>query len=144
MSSWREEPEGLAQALAREAGGNACLAFWGTLSPFLTDRLDTVVDPDVRHLGPFHGGRGLASARAALAALLAAVNEPRLSVLHWGWGAADHLLVRWRFTALLEGEPIAVEGMSDIRLGSDGKVVEHRDFHGPVRALAWRGPPSGP
>jgi predicted ester cyclase len=144
-----------------EAGADAYLAFWSGLTPRTLDRLDTVVDPYVHFKDPFNEVTGIEAFRAVLEHMFAKTENPTTTLLRWGWAEPDVLLARWRFSARVAvfGD-WSLEGMSEIRLGPDGKVVDHVDHYdageqvyaklpglGPIlglirRRMAARPPPS--
>jgi steroid Delta-isomerase len=120
----------LIDALALEAGANAYLAFWSGLTPLTLDRLDTVTADGIHFKDPFNDVVGREAFRAVLAHMFEKTKAPTTTILHWGWGGPTVLMARWRFSAVV---PVlgnwVVEGMSDIRLGSDGRVVSHVDHY---------------
>ncbi|WP_413207447.1 nuclear transport factor 2 family protein [Rhodospirillum sp. A1_3_36] len=134
----------LTDALALEAGANAYLAFWSGLTPLTLDRLDTVVADEIHFKDPFNDVVGREAFRAVLAHMFEKTKNPSTTIVHWGWGGPDLVMVRWRFSADV---PIlgkwVVEGMSDIRLGADGRVVSHMDHYDAAEQLYARLPGLG-
>ncbi|MCF8483481.1 MAG: nuclear transport factor 2 family protein [Rhodospirillum sp.] len=134
----------LTNALALEAGANAYLAFWSGLTPLTLDRLETVTTDEVHFKDPFNDVVGREGFRAVLAHMFENTKTPTTTILHWGWGGPTVVLARWRFSAVI---PVLgnwrVEGMSDIRLGPDGRVVSHMDHYDAAEQVYARLPGLG-
>lgn len=118
----------LAEAARLEAGGNAYLAFWNTLTPLTLDRLDTVTTDDIRFKDPFNDVTGRPAVRRVLEHMFEQVKEPRFRVRHWAWAGPRLMLIRWSFSGRV---PVlgawTVEGMSEVTFAADGRVTSHID-----------------
>ncbi|GEO81254.1 nuclear transport factor 2 family protein [Pararhodospirillum oryzae] len=140
-SSWH-------QALVLEAGANAYLAFWASLTPVTLGRLASVARDEVRLCDPRADACGRDAVQAWLSALFRRTTAPRVQVRAWAWGGERVLLVRWSFSATLGrahpvSRPLRVEGMSEITLADDGRVCLHKNYHaGP--GPSGRPRPDGP
>jgi hypothetical protein len=134
----------LIDALALEAGANAYLAFWSGLTPLLLDRLDTVVVDEIHFKDPFNDVVGREAFRAVLVHMFEKTKSPSTTILHWGWGGPSLVMARWRFSAEV---PVlgkwVVEGMSDIRLAPDGRVLSHVDHYDAAEQVYARLPGLG-
>ncbi|MBK1663648.1 hypothetical protein CKO38_09885 [Rhodospirillum rubrum] len=118
----------LQRAAALEAGANAYLAFYSSLTPLTLDQLETVTTSDVRFKDPFNDVHGRDAYRKVLEHMFETIGTPRTTIVHWGWAAPERVFVLWRFSAKV---PVIgdwqVEGMSDLHFAADGRVSAHID-----------------
>ena len=98
---------------------------WETL-----ERLDSLVMPEVRFKDPFSDVTGIEKYRHILEDMLTKVPDIEFKVhqaeFKDGWG-----VLRWTSTGtvkLMGDDPWLIEGMSEIKLSDDGRVLEHVDF----------------
>lgn len=106
----------------------AWCAFFETLSPASLGRIDTLAVPDLRFVDPFNDVTGRDRVRALLAHMFETLDAPRFVVLHQACDG-DIGLIRWRFTARRPGQAagFTIEGMSEVWLAGDGRVIAHID-----------------
>ncbi|MEN2990129.1 nuclear transport factor 2 family protein [Tistrella sp. BH-R2-4] len=106
----------------------AWCTFFETLSPATLDRIDALSVPDLRFVDPFNDVTGRERVRALLAHMFQTLDAPRFVVLHQACDG-DIGLIRWRFTARRSGQAagFTIEGMSEVRLAGDGRVIAHID-----------------
>jgi limonene-1,2-epoxide hydrolase len=105
------------------------VAFYTAIAPSSLDRLDTVFAPLAHFRDPFNDVHGLDAIRAMFAHMFETVAQPRFSITHVA-EAGDRWLLRWVFEGRMQAlgaAPWRVVGMSEVRLGADGRVVEHID-----------------
>jgi limonene-1,2-epoxide hydrolase len=100
--------------------------FWEELTPEAIGRLDRLCVPDARFVDPFNDIKGTDRLAALLTHMFATVSAPRFVVHDQAMGAKAGYL-RWRFTGKAGWLALDVEGMSEVRLAADGRVVAHRD-----------------
>lgn len=104
------------------------------------DALATVYAEQARFVDPFNAVRGIEAIEAVFAHGFARCPGMRFVVM----GRAvdgDRALLRWRMHCGASG--LSIEGMSELVLGRDGRVVEHVDYWDPAAQLYERVPVLG-
>lgn len=103
-------------------------AFLETLSPAGIDRLDDILAPDIHYHDPFVDVRGLAQVKRAFHAMFDDIEAPRFTLTHCACDG-DTCFLRWHFTCrprtIQRGHPWVCDGITEIRFGADGKIIEH-------------------
>jgi steroid delta-isomerase len=115
---------------------NYCALFTG-LGPKDLARLPEFFAADARFKDPFNDVRGLAAIRSVFAHMFAVTEGPRFEVIEQALSGCTGF-VRWRFRFAPRGRPQgerAIDGVSRVVFGPDGRVVEHVDYWDPVEGL---------
>jgi steroid delta-isomerase len=99
---------------------------WEGLTPDNVASLRGLCAPDIRFVDPFNDLVGVERLEALLLHMFQTLENPRFKVEDRAMGREAGYL-RWRFTAVLRGRPIALEGMSEVHFDASGKVTLHRD-----------------
>ncbi len=106
-------------------------AFWETLSPATLTNLLTVYDDAVRFSDPFNELHGAAPLRGLLERMFERLDAPRFVVLEVALQDNGAVLV-WDFHYRLRNwqreRKRYIYGVSHVRFGADGRVIEHRDY----------------
>lgn len=102
---------------------DAYCAFWERLTSASVDTLDTVVAPNFAFKDPFNDLKGRDAVKVMLRHMFGKVKEPRFVVIGRAMNGQTAYL-RWRFTT---GTGFAIEGMSEVEFGPDGKAIRHVD-----------------
>lgn len=105
---------------------SAYVEFFETVTPETLGRLDALVAPDVRFRDPFNDVTGPAAMRRVFEDMFARFDGPRFVVTDRAY-SADRCYVRWRFTARDGGRDWAIDGVSEIAVDGEGRIVEHID-----------------
>lgn len=109
----------------------AWAGFWETLCPASIPQAQDLCAPDMRFVDPFNDLTGVDEFRRMLEHMFAHVEAAHFVVrdkamgTNLGNGTTGYL--RWVFTAKIAGRAVAIEGMSEIAFGPDGRVRLHRD-----------------
>jgi len=100
--------------------------FYETLSPATLDGLRQLAAPGVRFKDPFNDVRGIEALLRATSAMFR-YGTPRFEILDRALSErAGYLL--WRYTVDINaGKPWIIEGMTELRFDSQGRVIEHID-----------------
>ena len=115
-------------SLSRAAGpADAYIRFYESLSLETVDDVVEVASADVRFRDPFNDLTGIDAYRKLLAKMLDSVPDIKFVVTHQSVDG-DTCFIRWRSASTLRGKSWIVEGMSELKFASDGKVREHIDF----------------
>lgn len=111
------------------ASADAYIAFYQRLTPDTVANLAEVAADDILFKDPFNEVRGRDRYAALLRKMFDAVPDIRFAVSHRAI-TGDTCFLRWRSTGTLRAlrsAPWVVDGMSELRFASDGRVREHVD-----------------
>jgi len=124
--------------------GEAYLALLERLEPGNLDELDGLVADTVRFRDPFNDVTGRAALRRVFERMFDDLDVPRFVVRHKRWDGGV-CLVAWTFEARMQGsgKDLRFDGMSEVRVDTDGRVAEHVDHWDPARSLYERVPVLG-
>jgi len=108
------------------------IRFYEALSPQMLEHLGEIFTADARFKDPFNDVRGVDKIRKVFDNMFKTVGVPQFRVTDWGFSDQDktHAFLRWHFIYRVggKGEPVVVEGMSDVTFAPDHKVSSHLDF----------------
>ncbi|WP_322521778.1 nuclear transport factor 2 family protein [Guyparkeria halophila] len=104
--------------------------------------LETVYANGARFVDPFNEVRGIEAIQAVFAHGFAQCPGMRFLVQARAVDG-DCALLRWRMQCDTSSPGLSIEGMSELKLGGDGRVVEHVDYWDPARQLYERVPVLG-
>ena len=90
--------------------------------------LEVFVSADIHFKDPFNDLNGIKQFSRLLSKTLSEVKNPKFNVTHKIW-AGEALFLRWSFNGKLRflGH-WNIEGMSEIRFDSNGRINEHIDY----------------
>ena len=120
-------------------------AFFENLAPESLYRLRHFCTPDVHFRDPFTDSRGIEPFQAALAKMFEDLSEPRFTVTDKAVGY-EACYLRWIFSFGSKSAPNGfrhIEGISEIHLNADGKVIAHIDHWDAAKQLYERVPVLG-
>ncbi len=106
------------------------------------ETLDTVYARAVRFVDPFNDVQGIEAVRAVFAHGFSQCPGMRFVVQSRAVDG-DRALLRWRMLCDASPGGLSIEGMSELVLGADGRVVEHVDYWDPAAQLYERVPVLG-
>ncbi len=117
---------------ALDAALQRYIKFYETLTPETLKNIDDVFMPDARFKDPFNDARGTAHITKVFDDMFKTVGAPDFTINSYGW-SDNHdrqAYLRWKFIYRVggKGEPVTVEGMSDVLFDTSGKVESHLDF----------------
>ncbi|MGE5475689.1 MAG: nuclear transport factor 2 family protein [Bacteroidales bacterium] len=111
-----------------DARCHAWRAFLETLRPDGMDRLDHLAAPDIHYHDPFVDARGLANVKRVFARVFDDIEDPRYTFTHCARDG-DTCFLRWHFTCrpktIRQGLPWICDGITEIRLDHEGRVLAH-------------------
>lgn len=106
-------------------------AFWETLSPDTLVMLASVYQEQVHFIDPFNDILGTAALHGLLTRMFERLVEPRFVVREVALQADGAVLI-WDFHyRLRDWQPARqrlIHGLTHLRFGDDGRVLEHRDY----------------
>jgi steroid delta-isomerase len=103
------------------------MAWYETLSPETLVRIGDFYTQDAYFRDPFNEVQGIRAIHHILQSMFARTDQPRFS-MSGQVGHGDEYFVLWRFDCGLAGRRISVEGSSQLKFDSDGKIYFHRDY----------------
>ena len=106
------------------------------------DRLDTLAEayaPDARFVDPFNDVTGIEAIRRVFAHGFRQCPGMSFSVSSRAIDG-DRGLLRWRMCCGEEAGALAIDGMTEVTLDADGRVIEHVDHWDPAAQLYERVP----
>ncbi|WP_410474723.1 nuclear transport factor 2 family protein [Guyparkeria sp. TX1] len=106
------------------------------------ETLATVYAEQSRFVDPFNDVRGIEAIEAVFAHGFAQCPGMRF-VVQARAVDGDRALLRWRMHCDASAHGLSIEGMSELVLGRDGRVVEHVDYWDPAAQLYERVPVLG-
>lgn len=106
------------------------------------EALATVYTEQARFVDPFNEVRGIEAIEAVFAHGFAQCPGMRF-VVQARAVDGDRALLRWRMHCDDSAHGLSIEGMSELVLGRDGRVVEHVDYWDPAAQLYERVPVLG-
>lgn len=105
-------------------------AYCSYLENLTVDQIPHLIDfvsPRVKFSDPFHEVEGVVEMEAILTRLFSKVTEINFRVLERS-GSAGFYFFRWDLTGKIGSKAWAVEGVTFLEIGTDGKVSAHREF----------------
>lgn len=121
----------MTESLVEDSRFKPYVRYYEQLNRENADELIKLVDPQIRFSDPFNDVTGAARVLAIFRGMLRLCRDLRIDVLHTS-NRDDTLLMHWRMSfrspLLAFNRPQVIEGMSIILIGSDGKIIEHRDY----------------
>lgn len=103
------------------------LDWFTTLSPATLDDIDGVYADGASFRDPFNAIKGRSQIKALYARMFRSLAEPRF-VIGEVISDGDKAFVTWDFTFAMMGKPQCIHGGTLFVLGSDGRIVDHRDY----------------
>ena len=122
---------------------DAYLEAFETLSPEGLDVFDGLCAEDVRFVDPFNDVHGIDAFKAVFSHMYVTLAEPRFEVTDRACSARAGY-ARWRFDFRMRGQPMSIEGMSEIAFDDRGRVIAHIDHWDAGVAVYSRLPVIGP
>ena len=113
--------------MTHEAAFDAYRNYLESLTARDISLLSDYVSPHVRFCDPFHDIRGAGEMAAIFSKLFSTVSDINYSVLESG-GEGRFFFFRWILTGMLKQKKWAVEGVTLVEIGLDGKVSAHREY----------------
>ena len=109
----------------------AYVDYFESLSPATLNHIGRVMTDDVYFADPFNDVTGIDATRDIFAHMFRDLDGARFTVTHAAVSSRDNSagLLRWRLDATVKksGNPLTIEGMSEIRFAADGRVRAHVD-----------------
>ena len=107
---------------------------FSNLSPDKIDEFDNLISKDIIFVDPFNHIKGINSFKNIFYHMFEKVKEPRFFVLDYSINK-QRVFLKWKMTFLAFKSLQTIEGMSELLLNDDGKVVSHTDYWDSLNGL---------
>ena len=91
------------------------------------EKFDNLVVNDIIFIDPFNNIKGLDNFKNIFYHMFDTVEEPKFEIVYYAQNK-DHIFLKWKMTFYAFKASQTIEGMSDITLNKEGKVISHLDY----------------
>ena len=90
-------------------------------------KFDDLVVKDIIFIDPFNNIKGSDNFKNIFYHMFDTVEEPKFDIVDYAQNK-DHIFLKWKMTFYAFKASQTIEGMSDITLNKEGKVISHLDY----------------
>ena len=106
---------------------NNYLNLFSNLNKENIKKFDDLVVNDIIFIDPFNNIKGLDNFKNIFYHMFDTVEEPKFDIVDYAQNK-DHIFLKWKMTFYAFKASQTIEGMSDITLNKEGKVISHLDY----------------
>ena len=106
---------------------NDYLNLFSNLNKENIKKFDDLVVKDIIFIDPFNNIKGLDNFKNIFYHMFDTVKEPKFDIVDYAQNK-DHIFLKWKMTFYAFKASQTIEGMSDITLNKEGKVISHLDY----------------
>ena len=106
---------------------NNYLNLFSNLNKENIKKFDDLVVKDIIFTDPFNNIKGLDNFKNIFYHMFDTVEEPKFDIVDYAQNK-DHIFLKWKMTFYAFKASQTIEGMSDITLNKEGKVISHLDY----------------
>ena len=106
---------------------NNYLNLFSNLNKENIKKFDDLVVKDIIFIDPFNNIKGLDNFKNIFYHMFDTVEEPKFDIVDYAQNE-DHVFLKWKMTFYAFKASQTIEGMSDITLNKEGKVISHLDY----------------
>ncbi len=106
---------------------NNYLNLFSNLNKENIKKFDDLVVKDIIFIDPFNNIKGLDNFKNIFYHMFDTVDEPKFDIVDYAQNK-DHIFLKWKMTFYAFKASQTIEGMSDITLNKEGKVISHLDY----------------
>ena len=106
---------------------NNYLNLFSNLNKENIKKFDDLVVKDIIFIDPFNNIKGLDNFKNIFYHMFDTVKEPKFDIVDYAQNK-DHIFLKWKMTFYAFKASQTIEGMSDITLNKEGKVISHLDY----------------
>ena len=106
---------------------NDYLNLFSNLNKENIKKFDDLVVKDIIFIDPFNNIKGLDNFKKIFYHMFDTVEEPKFDIVDYAQNK-DHIFLKWKMTFYAFKASQTIEGMSDITLNKEGKVISHLDY----------------
>ena len=100
---------------------------FSNLSPDNIDEFDNLISKDIIFVDPFNNVKGINAFKKIFYHMFENVKEPRFLVIDYSINK-QRVFLKWKMTFFAFKSLQTIEGMSELLLNDNGKVVSHIDY----------------
>ena len=106
---------------------NNYLNLFSNLNKENIKKFDDLVVKDIIFIDPFNNIKGLDNFKNIFYHMFDNVKDPKFDIVDYAQNK-DHIFLKWKMTFYAFKASQTIEGMSDITLNKEGKVISHLDY----------------
>ena len=106
---------------------NNYLNLFSNLNKENIKKFDDLVVKDIIFIDPFNNIKGLDNFKNIFYHMFDTVEEPKFDIVDYAQNK-NHIFLKWKMTFYAFKASQTIEGMSDITLNKEGKVISHLDY----------------
>ena len=106
---------------------NNYLNLFSNLNKENIKKFDDLVVKDIIFIDPFNNIKGLDNFKNIFYHMFDTVEKPKFDIVDYAQNK-DHIFLKWKMTFYAFKASQTIEGMSDITLNKEGKVISHLDY----------------
>ena len=106
---------------------NNYLNLFSNLNKENIKKFDDLVVKDIIFIDPFNNIKCLDNFKKIFYHMFDTVEEPKFDIVDYAQNK-DHIFLKWKMTFYAFKASQTIEGMSDITLNKEGKVISHLDY----------------
>ena len=106
---------------------NNYLNLFSNLNKENIKKFDDLVVKDIIFIDPFNNIKGLDDFKNIFYHMFDTVEEPKFDIVDYAQNK-DHIFLKWKMTFYAFKASQTIEGMSDITINKEGKVISHLDY----------------
>ena len=106
---------------------NNYLNLFSNLNKENIKKFDDLVVKDIIFIDPFNNIKGLDNFKNIFYHMFDTVEDPKFDIIDYAQNK-DHIFLKWKMTFYAFKASQTIEGMSDITLNKEGKVISHLDY----------------
>ena len=106
---------------------NNYLNLFSNLNKENIKKFDDLVVKDIVFIDPFNNIKGLDNFKNIFYHMFDTVEDPKFDIVDYAQNK-DHIFLKWKMTFYAFKASQTIEGMSDITLNKEGKVISHLDY----------------
>ena len=106
---------------------NNYLNLFSNLNKENIKKFDDLVVKDIIFIDPFNNIKGLDNFKNIFYHMFDTVEEPKFDIVDYAQNK-DHIFLKWKMTFYAFKASQTIEGMSDITLNNEGKIISHLDY----------------
>ena len=106
---------------------NNYLNLFSNLNKENIKKFDDLVVKDIIFIDPFNNIKGLDNFKNIFYHMFDTVEEPKFDIVDYAQNE-DHIFLKWKMTFYAFKASQTIEGMSDITLNNEGKIISHLDY----------------
>ena len=110
------------------------ISLFGKLTPDNIKDFDDLITQDIIFIDPFNNVRGIVAFKNIFYHMFKKVKDPKFIILDYAINK-KRVFLKWKMTFVAFECLQTIEGMSELLLNDDGKVISHVDYWDSLKGL---------